>query len=296
MAAVSASAFASLYTANAFTSGATKRASGPQSALAAKASTEVEDRLSEALKAMKRAPDEQKQTTRNRARERVEAVREQLKIIKELYSQNPKEMAKALRHLVKELKSALKAYKDAGGDMTSIGASGLTAMASNASPAQAGAEATDLESSSDDPKSDEALAEAVDDTPDTDSEPDAPDAPSPASLAEEPSPRQARASIEALETRFGELKGDEEFILSVDGLKRKIKDLFETAKIQSAFLARDKTREGAFEALDEDLKALDEDVTEYQRDVQDELIATRLEIKMIERGELSAPSGLDVSV
>lgn len=296
MAAVSASAFASLYTANAFASGATKRASGPQSALAAKASTEVEDRLSEALKAMKRAPDEQKQATRNRARERVQAVREQLKIIKELYSQSPKEMAKALRHLVKELKSALKAYKDAGGDMTSIGASGLTAMASHASPAPAGAEATDLENSSDDPQADEALAEAVDDTPDTDSEPDAPDAPSPASVAEEPSPRQARASIEALETRFGELKGDEEFILSVDGLKRKIKDLFETAKIQSAFLARDKTREGAFEALDEDLKALDEDVTEYQRDVQDELIATRLEIRMIERGELSAPSGLDVSV
>lgn len=295
MAAVSASALASLYTANAFASGATKRVSGPQSGLAAKASTEVEDRLSEALKAMKRAPDEQKQATRNRARDRVEAVREQLKIIKELYSQNPKEMAKALRHLVKELKSALKAYKDAGGDMTSIGASGLTAMASNASPAQAGAEATDLESSSDDPQADEALAEAVDAAPDIDSEPDASEATSLTSTAEEHSPRQSSASIEALETRFGELKGDEEFILSVDGLKRKIKDLFETAKIQSAFLARDKTREGAFEALDEDLKALDEDVTEYQRDVQDELIATRLEIRMIERGELSAPSGLDVS-
>ena len=140
------------------------------------------------------------------------------------------------------------------------------------------------------------MAESVDDTPDTDSEPDASEATSLASTAEERSPRQASASIEALETRFGELKGDEEFILSVDGLKRKIKDLFETAKIQSAFLARDKSREGAFEALDEDLKALDEDVTEYQRDVQDELIATRLEIRMIERGELSAPSGLNLSV
>lgn len=296
MAAVSASALASLFTANAFASGAIKRASGPQSELTAQASTEVEDRLSEALKAMKRAPDERKQATRNRARERVEAVREQLKIIKELYSQNPKEMAKALRHLVKELKSALKAYKDAGGDMTSIGASGLTAMASHASPESAGTQATDLESGSDDPQSDEALAEAVHAAPDADSDADAPDAPSPASVAEEPSLRQASASIEALETRFGELKGDEEFILSVDGLKRKFKDLFETAKIQSAFLARDKTREGAFEALDEDLKALDEDVTEYQRDVQDELIATRLEIRMIERGELSVPSGLDVSV
>ena len=173
MAAVSASALASLYTANAFASGASKRESGPQSGLTAKASTEVEDRLSEALKAMKRAPDEQKQATRNRARERVEAVREQLKIIKELYSQNPKEMAKALRHLVKELKSALKAYKDAGGDMTSIGASGLTAMASHASPESAGTQATDLESGSDDPQSDEALAEAVHAAPDTDTDSEA---------------------------------------------------------------------------------------------------------------------------
>ena len=102
-------------------------------------------------------------------------------------------------------------------------------------------------------------------------------------------------SVEELEARLGVLMGDEEFVRSVDGLKRKIKELFETSKIQSAFLSRDRSRDKAFEALDEDLEALDEDVTAYKRDVQDELIAVRLEIKLIERGERSAPVALDVS-
>ena len=286
MAAVSAYYVSSLYNADAFARGAGKRASSSEGAPPAKVATKVQDRLSDALEAMKRAPEEHKQAARNRARDRVEAVREQLKIIKELYAQNPKEMAKALRHLVKELQTALKAYKEAGGDMTSIGGAGLIAMTASAAPSRS----TGAPGSEPDANAAETGAE-TDDAPVFGES-----AASPAhSPGEGPRPDSSDMSVEELEARLGVLRGDEGVVRSVDGLRRKIKELCENSKLQSAFLSRDRSRDEAFEALDEDLEALDEDVTAYKRDVQDELIAVRLEIKLIERGELSAPVALDVS-
>jgi len=298
MAAVSASYVSTLYSASALASGANKRASLLTLSPDDKTTSGVDDRLSAALEALKRAPEENRQATRNRARQRVEAVREQLKLIKELYAQNPKEMAKALRHLVKELKAALKAYKEAGGDMQAVGVAGLTVLAAAPAPSETRTAPTDDELSAETgSEQDETTASAEPDARTVTAEAEAEEAARSddpmAGLASAPEP--ARASLEDLEARLGELMGDEAFVQSVDGLKRKIKELFETARIQSAFLAHDKARDSAFETLDEALKALDEDVTDYTRDVQDELIAVRLEIKMIERGELSAPAGLDVT-
>lgn len=298
MAAVSASYVSTLYNAGAVASGANKLSSLLTSSPGDKPTSEVEDRLSAALEAMKRAPEENRQATRNRARQRVEAVREQLKLIKELYAQNPKEMAKALRHLVKELKAALKAYKEAGGDMQAVGGAGLTALAAAPAPSETWtAPADDALSGETGSEQDERTASAEPDATIVAAEAEAEEAVRSndpmAGLASAPEP--ARASLDDLEARLGVLMGDEAFVQSVDGLKRKIKELFETARIQSAFLARDKARDSAFETLDEALKTLDEDVTEYARDVQDELITVRLQIKMIERGELSAPAGLDVT-
>lgn len=294
MAAVSASYVSTLYNAGAVASGANKRASLLTPFPGDKPTSEVEDRLSAALEAMKRAPEENRQATRNRARQRVEAVREQLKFIKELYAQNPKEMAKALRHLVKELKAALKAYKEAGGDMQAVGGAGLTALAAAPAPSETRTAPADDELSAEtSSEQDERTASAGSDATTIAAEAEAEEA----ARSDDPisAPEPARASLEDLEARLGVLMGDEAFVHSVDGLKRKIKELFETARIQSAFLARDKARDSAFETLDEALKTLDEDVTDYTRDVQDELITVRLQIKMIERGELSAPAGLDVT-
>ncbi|WP_306016606.1 hypothetical protein [Oceanicaulis sp. MMSF_3324] len=289
MAAVSASYVSTLYNAGAVASGANKRASLLTSSLGDKPTSEVEDRLSAALEAMKRAPEENRQATRNRARQRVEAVREQLKLIKELYAQNPKEMAKALRHLVKELKSALKAYKEAGGDMQTVGGAGLTAPAAAPAPSETRtAPADDALSAETDSEQDATTVAAEVEAEEAARATDPMAGPASA-------PEPARASLDDLEARLGALMGDEAFVQSVDGLKRKIKELFETARIQSAFLERDKARDSAFETLDKALKTLDEDVTDYTRDVQDELIGVRLQIKMIERGELSAPAGLDVT-
>ena len=290
MAAVSASYVSSLYNAGGFASGASKRMSGQPYASVGKTTSAIEERLSTALNAMKNAPREQKEAARNRARERVEAVREQLKMIKELYAQNPKEMAKALRHLVKELKAALKSYKEAGGDMSALGApAGLTAVSASPAPAETKPSAqTDAEGDA----SDEARALEQGDETET-----AAADPAPTSVTDQSAirPPLASASVEDLERRLGERMGDEEFVRSVEGLKTKIKELFETAKIQSAFMARDTVREKAFEALDEDLKALDEDATDFKRDVQDEIITLRMEIRMIERGDLASPVSVDVS-
>lgn len=290
MAAVSASYVSSLYNAGGFASGVSKRMGGQPNATASKTAPAIEERLSEALNAMKTAPREQKQAARNRARERVEAVREQLKMIKELYAQNPKEMAKALRHLVKELKAALKSYKEAGGDMGALGgAAGLTALSASPAPVET-KPSEQAEAEGDASEEARALEQ------DAEAETAAAD-PAPTSGADQgtPQPPMASASMDALERRLGERMGDEDFVSTVEGLKTKIKELFETAKIQSAFMARDKARESAFEALDEDLKALDEDATDFKREVQDEIITLRMEIKMIERGDLASPVSVDVS-
>lgn len=51
---------------------------------------------------------------KTRAREKLKAIVEKLKILKKLFSGNAKEMARALTHVFKELKAALKEFKEAG--------------------------------------------------------------------------------------------------------------------------------------------------------------------------------------
>jgi hypothetical protein len=51
---------------------------------------------------------------KTRAREKLKAVVEKLKILKKLFSGNAKEMARAMMQVFKELKAALKEFKEAG--------------------------------------------------------------------------------------------------------------------------------------------------------------------------------------
>jgi hypothetical protein len=50
------------------------------------------------------------------AKAKLQQVREWLKIVKKLFAQNPTGMAKALAQVFKDLKGAVAAYKDAGGE------------------------------------------------------------------------------------------------------------------------------------------------------------------------------------
>jgi beta-glucosidase-like glycosyl hydrolase len=254
--------------------------------------SEIRDSLSATLEALRNAPETARQAAQNRARERVEAVREQLKLVKALYAENPEGMAKALRHLVKELNTALKAYKDAGGDAAQL-SGGLTRAPA---PASAQTTASDATVAPADPERSEGDATPADPA----QEPTAPVKDHPAPVIEPGrydtlAPAAPAPSREGLEARKGGLKGDEDFVNKVDGLTRKIRELFETAKIKAAFQARDSDRADAFEALEDDLGELEDDVFDYKRDVQDALISVDLQTKLLERSP-SATSALAITV
>jgi len=271
----------------------------PSGTSRARSETAIQDRLSATLDAIKRAPEDARQAAQDRARQKVELVREQLKLIRELYAENPEEMAKALRTLVKELKAALKAYKEAGGNTAQMQAGMMGVIAAPAQPS--GTDQSSLENQTapdmahDHPHEaqpgttppsaaegdEEGLGEATVSEAGADTEHDTP----------LPLPT-ASASLNSLTAQQGQLMGDRDFLDSVDGLSRKIRDLFETAKIKAKFMAQDEERHEAFKALNEDLEDLEDHVQDSMSDTQSSLNAVTLEIKMIERGTLSLPTAL----
>ncbi len=69
------------------------------------------------------------------ARARVQQIIERLKVLKKLFAYDPKQMARALAQIFKELKSAVKDYARAGGDELSL--AGEAAGAATTPPAAA---------------------------------------------------------------------------------------------------------------------------------------------------------------
>ncbi|MGZ3305586.1 MAG: hypothetical protein ACXU8U_06965 [Asticcacaulis sp.] len=81
--------------------------------------------------------------TRDFVRQRIEGIRKRLAILKKLFADDPKQMARALAQIFKELRAALKDYKAAGGQ--DFGA--VDASASEVTQAQ-----TDAQPKAADPK------------------------------------------------------------------------------------------------------------------------------------------------
>lgn len=77
---------------------------------------------------------------KTRAREKLKAIVEKLKILKKLFSGNAKEMARAMMQVFKELKAALKEFKEAGkaqmDAVTSAAASVVPPMTTGVDPAK----------------------------------------------------------------------------------------------------------------------------------------------------------------
>lgn len=66
--------------------------------------------------------------TKNRVREKLQKIVERLKILKKLFSGNPKEMARTMTQVMKELKAALKEFKAATKDQMDLSASAAAAV------------------------------------------------------------------------------------------------------------------------------------------------------------------------
>lgn len=216
----------------------------------------------DAAKARSSPRFEASETRKTQARAKLQQVREWLKIVRKLYAQNPKAMARALAQAFKDLKSAVEAFKDAGGREMSATGEAVGAVLTGPSTGK-GDEADKGD------KASEAAGTRSNDEAEGDPEPGA-----------EPSPEgeAVRAAFEGrslYDAVVGEVRkqlGEDglEFLKEVREMATEIKKLLEAARGQAAIARRDKETDKAFEETDKALKELDETMDQMEREIRRE--------------------------
>jgi hypothetical protein len=214
----------------------------------------------DAARALSSPRFEASETRKSQARAKLQQVRDWVKIVRKLYAQNPKAMAKALAQAFKDLKSAVQSFKDAGGQ--EMGATG-EAVGSQLASAPAG-------------KSDKAAERSVDGA-DDDSAADRASSGDATRAAREgeagegdagPEGRtesastvfEGRSLYDAVVSEVRKQIGEDglQFLKEVREMVGEIGKLLEAARGQAAIRRRDKETEKAFEETDKALKELHE--------------------------------------
>jgi hypothetical protein len=211
------------------------------------------------------------ESQKTQAKAKVQQILEWLKIVKKLYANDPKGMAKALAQVFKDLKSAVKAYKDAGGqEMSASGAAAGSAMA--------GAPASDA--AQPDAKSDDDARTAEAD-PATGGEAKAAETattggvdPATADAAADPA-KAATDGAGLYQAVVGEIRkavGEDglDFLKQVRSVTNEIVKLVDTARGQAAVRKHDKDTDKAFEDLDKSLKSLRDEMDSMEQDIRRE--------------------------
>jgi len=204
---------------------------------------------------------EASETRKAQARAKLQQVREWLKIVRKLYAENPKAMARALAQAFKELKAAVQSFKDAGGQ--EMGSSGdvVGAVLTSAAKEKAGEVKADKAATAA-PGDREPVAagdESGDAGPGSGEDEAAPGA-GPAPEAEAVRAAfEGRSLYDAVVTEVRRQLGEDglEFLKEVREMVRDIGRLLETAKGQAAIRRPDKDTEKALEETDEARKELD---------------------------------------
>lgn len=191
------------------------------------------------------------------AKAKLQQVREWLKIVKKLFAQNPTGMAKALAQVFKDLKGAVAAYKDAGGEEMGATGDAVGAVLSAAEPAGKDAEPAD--------------GDAAGDPPSPPAAGDAQAAP-PEDRDAAPAARAAEglSLYDAVTSEVRKQVGEDglAFLKEVRGMVDDIKKLLETARGQAAIRRHDKASDEAFEDADKALKDLDETMSQMDRQIR----------------------------
>ncbi|MBX7248614.1 MAG: hypothetical protein K1X35_06115 [Caulobacteraceae bacterium] len=241
------------------------RLSPPKAAAALKAEIvreAVEARLSPLFDAQ--------ESRKSQAKARLQQIREWVKIVRKLYAQNPEGMAKTLAQAFKDLKAAVQAYREAGGE--EMAAAGGMAPPVAPAPVQA-----PREPGASDP------AEAADETEDARA-PDQ-DAPPEGAADDEETAGDGSGNAPFEEPTYGafghglydavvgEVKrmiGEDglDFLKQVRGLVNDLRDLLQTARGQAAIRKRDARTETALKDADEALKALNRDMGEMDQQIR----------------------------
>jgi hypothetical protein len=194
------------------------------------------------------------ESRKQQAKAKLQQVREWLKIVRKLYAQNPAGMAKTLAQVFKDLKAAVAAYRDAGGQ--AMGASGAAVAMPPPPPPTAG---DDKAAGGAEGEESEAAATAgVDAGTKT-------GAAEPATKPSEGASLYS-AVVEEVRKQLGEDGLD--FLKEVRGMVDDIRKLLEAARGQAAIRRRDKDTDEAFEAADKALKDLNETMNDMERQIR----------------------------
>jgi Sec-independent protein translocase protein TatA len=205
---------------------------------------EVADDAQQALSSPKLSASEQ---AKSRAKSEIQAIMKRLNVLKKLFSADPKQMAKALAQVFRELKAALKAYKDALKDEQSLGGdlvSGvLTAQATAGAPTSDGSGGA---------------------TPsDTTTQPGAAD---PAPSRSDPQGLY-NSVLNAYQQQLGADGLD--FVKTLRATVQEIEDkIVSAARIQAKGRPKDKATDEAFKDMDGALKDLRKDMDDMDRDLK----------------------------
>lgn len=201
---------------------------------------------SEASKALANTALTGSETAKAQARARVQAIVERLKILKKLFGADPRAMAHALTQIFKELKSALKAYRDAAGQELSM--SGLAVGATlGAAPAESGADA------------------AAD-----------------AAGGADPAAKDGASLYEAVAGEVDKRIGEDglDFIKQVRGLSNDLAKLLETARTQARGRAKDDKTDNEIKGADEALSDLRDDLSAFERDIHQQIPTAGLKLSV----------------
>jgi hypothetical protein len=246
------------------TTTALKAAVAPTVASAAKAAFAVSAKTSDQTDAARTVASsledmqkQRRQSLKDQAKAQVTALVQRIRTLKQFASDNPQVMAKQLAAIVKELKSALKAYADAGGAPRGMNAD-TSAPATPSKPVDPGDKTSDTAATSEEPSTDEAKPAAVDNV-------ESRSAATP--VAAESDPRNVYEKMRD-SVSGSEAASDMDFVKLVRGIGKVIRDLLTKAKIQTALKAPDDETRKAFEATEEGLKDVDEALDRMDRDIR----------------------------
>ncbi|QTC90724.1 hypothetical protein [Brevundimonas goettingensis] len=213
---------------------------------------------------------ERRSSLKAQAKAQVLALLDRIRTLKQFASDNPGVMAKQLAAITRDLKSAIKAYADAGGSARDLGNASAPApaapdkavsdqaeAASEKRPAAGGTE--DLDAS--------VTAEAPDagEVADTASPSGAKAVPAaPTAIVD---PRNIYEKMRD-EVSGSEAAGDMDFVKLVRGVGKVIRDLLTRAKIQTALKGPDDETKKAFKETEEGLKEVDKALEKMDRDIR----------------------------
>jgi hypothetical protein len=190
---------------------------------------------------------------KTRAREKLKAIVEKLKILKKLFSGNAKEMARAMTQVFKELKAALKEFKEAGkAQMDAVASS----AASIVPPMTAGATAPAR------PEGDAKAVEAEGKTAET------------------------AANTVSHDELMGSMRrslGEDgmEFLKELKGILKHIDEkMLAPARIQKAAQKSDEDTDKVFEDMDKELKDLRKAMADMERDLKHDAPETGMVLDM----------------